>query len=251
LFFQTKHFFEKKILSLHVISFFTHLNNFYNMKKMKFVLMAAFAAMMFFTACEIEDLDSPTITLVGGDMEVVLNAAGGFVEPGFEANDEQDGDLTANVIVTGAVDVTKIGSYEIMYSVSDKAGNKATVKRIVDVIVNQAFYTGPWSVEEVITGTNPDPNWMYNATVTASTVDPQKLIINNFGGFANFSGNVTFNKFGVITIPNQQLIGATVDGTIVGTGTTSLDGNTLTITYDVTYTAGGSDNCVGTWTKSK
>lgn len=221
------------------------------MKKMKFVLMAAFAAMMFFTACEIEDLDSPTITLVGGDMEVVLNAAGGFVEPGFEANDEQDGDLTANVIVTGTVDATKIGSYEIMYSVSDKAGNKATVKRIVDVVVNQATFTGSWAVVDVVTGDNPG-TYNYTATITPSGVNTARLLVSNFGGFdVAFVANVDFDKFGNFTVPSQPMTGSGYNGTISGTGTTGVNGLTLAINYTVNYQDGDLDNSVSTWTKSK
>jgi hypothetical protein len=223
------------------------------MKKVTFFFSTLMAALMIFSACEVEDLDNPTITLVGGDMEIVLNDPAGFTEPGFAATDEQDGDLTAQVIVTGTVDVTKIGSYEITYSVSDKAGNKTTAKRIVDVIVKQSTYLGVWSVSEVITGSNPDPNWMYSATIAASS-NQTTLLITNFGGMtSNFIANVTFDKFGKFTIPNQQLIGAGEDGTIEGEGIseTSPNGNTLTIKYKVNWVSSGTDHSVGTWTRSK
>lgn len=223
------------------------------MKRAKYFMGAAIALLMVFAACELEDLVNPTITLTGGDMEIVLNDAAGFTEPGFTATDDKDGDLTSQVIVGGdVVDVTKVGSYEITYSVSDNAGNQATVKRTVDVIVNQATYTGGWGVVEVITGSNPDPNWTYNATVTASGVDQTKILIANFGGFStNFVANVNFDKFGNFTIPNQPLTGSGYDGTLQGTGTTSQNGLTLTINYDVNYTDGDHDICAGTWTKSK
>jgi hypothetical protein len=222
------------------------------MKKMRFLMMAAVASMLVFSACDLEDLDNPVITLTGGDMEVVLNDPAGYVEPGFVANDDKDGDLTANVIVTGTVDATKIGSYEITYSVSDKAGNKASVKRKVDVIVKQANYTGSWAVNEVITGDNPDPNWNYTATIAPSGADLMKLLVTNFGGFAaTFVPSVTFDKFGNFVIPNQPMTGSGFTGTIQGTGTTSQNGNTLNITYTVNYSDGDVDNCVGTWTRSK
>lgn len=222
------------------------------MKKMRFFLMAAVATMLVFSACELEDLDNPEIALTGGDMEIVLNTAGGYVEPGFTATDAKDGDLTNNVIVTGTVDVTKIGSYEITYSVSDKAGNKATAKRKVDVIVNQATYTGSWAVNEVITGDNPDPNWNYTATIAPSGADITKILVTNFGGFAaTFVPSVTFDKFGNFTIPNQPMTGSGFTGTIEGTGTTAENGNTLNITYEVNYSDGDKDTCVGTWTRNK
>lgn len=221
------------------------------MKRLTFALSVVLAMLMVFSACETDDLDNPVITLVGGDMEIVLNDPDGFVEPGWTANDEQDGDLTNNVSVVGTVDVTKIGTYELIYSVSDKAGNKAQEKRIVDVIVNQATFAGIWSVNEEITGTNPDPNWNYTATVSASSSNTMALLISNFGGFSNFVATVIFDKFGNFTINNQSLIGAPVDGTIEGDGTTSLDGKTLFIDYEVDYTAGGTDFSEGVWTKAK
>jgi len=222
------------------------------MKKMKFFLMAVVATMLVFSACETDDLDAPVILLLGdAEMNIVLNGPA-FTDPGFTATDEQDGDLTNNVIVTGTVDEKKIGTYEIMYSVSDKAGNKTSVKRTVNVIVEQATYVGTWAVNEVITGDNPDPNWNYTATVSASGVDNMKILIANFGGFTtNFVANVTFDKFGNFTIPTQPLTGSGFNGTMVGSGTTAANGATLTIEYDVTYSDGDKDKGVGTWTKSK
>lgn len=221
------------------------------MKKLTFVLSAVIAIMVVFSACETEDLDAPVITLVGGDMEIVLNDPDGFVEPGWLAEDEEDGDLTNNVIVTGTVDVTKIGSYELIYSVSDNAGNKSQVKRIVDVIVEQDTYVGSWAVVDVVTGDNPG-TWNYNASIAGSSVNTMRLLVTNFGGWATaFVANVDFDKFGNFTVPNQPMTGSGYNGTIEGTGTTSDDGLTLTIEYDVNYSDGDFDQSVSTWTKSK
>jgi hypothetical protein len=222
------------------------------MKRMKFLLMAVVATMLVFSACETDDLDAPTILLLGDlEMDIVLKGPA-FTDPGYTATDEQDGDLTNNVIVTGTVDVNKIGSYEIIYSVSDKAGNKTSVKRTVNVIVEQATYVGAWSVNEVITGDNPDPNWNYSAAITASGVNNMRILIANFGGYTtNFIANVDFDKFGNFTIPNQPLTGSGFNGNITGTGSTSDNGNQLIITYDVEYSDGDKDKGVGTWTKSK
>ena len=56
-----------------------------------------------------------------------------FVDPGYEAHDVRDGNLTANVTVTGAVDVNSTGTYVLTYSVADAAGNTATATRTVTV----------------------------------------------------------------------------------------------------------------------
>jgi hypothetical protein len=224
------------------------------MKKISFVLGIAVAIVLAFSACETEDLVNPVITLTGADtINIVLNDPNGFTDPGFTATDDKDGDITNQVITTGAVDVAKIGSYELTYSVSDNAGNQASVKRIVNVIVEQATYAGIWNVVEVITGDHPDPSWNYSATVAASGTDQMKLLITNFGGFATFTANITFDKFGNFTIPNQPVIGTTEAATIEGEGTstTSDDGATLTIKYKVVWASSGTDHSVGTWTKAK
>ena len=67
-------------------------------------------------------------------MTIYLGAT--FKEPGFNAYDNCDDDITSKVEVSGSVDSAKIGIYTITYKVSDTAGNTATVKRVVNVISN-------------------------------------------------------------------------------------------------------------------
>lgn len=52
---------------------------------------------------------------------------------GVTAKDDVDGDLTKSIKVSGSVDTHKAGEYTLTYTVSDKAGNIATVTRIVTV----------------------------------------------------------------------------------------------------------------------
>ena len=56
-----------------------------------------------------------------------------FVDPGYEAHDARDGNLTANVTVTGTVDVNSTGTYVLTYSVADAAGNTDSKTRTVTV----------------------------------------------------------------------------------------------------------------------
>ncbi len=57
-----------------------------------------------------------------------------YVEPGFSAIDNLDGNITNKVKVTNNVMVTKKGEYEIIYEVKDENNNKSRAKR--KVIVN-------------------------------------------------------------------------------------------------------------------
>jgi hypothetical protein len=76
---------------------------------------------------------APVIELVGGDVLQII-AGSTFVEPGYTATDDVDGDLSSQVVVKGKVDPKKAGNYSIFYSVQDMAGNNsALVKRTVIV----------------------------------------------------------------------------------------------------------------------
>lgn len=70
----------------------------------------------------ITDLTGPEITLKG-DKELSITINTKYEEPGYEAIDKLDGDLTKNVIVTNNIDITKLGNYEVVYEVKDNAGN--------------------------------------------------------------------------------------------------------------------------------
>jgi len=77
------------------------------------------------------DTEAPTISLVGGNM--TIEEGGTFVEPGYSATDNVDGDLTNSVTVTGSVDTSVPGTYLRTYSVTDAAGNTGTATRTVVV----------------------------------------------------------------------------------------------------------------------
>ena len=52
---------------------------------------------------------------------------------GIKALDKEDGDLTSKIVITGTVDTTKAGKYELVYSVKDSKGAERTVKAGVTV----------------------------------------------------------------------------------------------------------------------
>ena len=64
---------------------------------------------------------------------MTVEAGSEFSDPGYTATDNYDGDLTDKVSVTGAVDTSKPGDYEIKYSVADSSKNEGEVKRTVHV----------------------------------------------------------------------------------------------------------------------
>lgn len=77
------------------------------------------------------DVNAPTITGVE-DVEITI---GDPFDPmdGVSATDEVDGDVTADITISGTVDVNTVGNYDLIYSVTDSDGNFASETRRVVV----------------------------------------------------------------------------------------------------------------------
>lgn len=87
---------------------------------------------------EITDIEKPTLTLKG-EKTLYLELNQQFNEPGYEANDHCDGDLTKDVIVEGSVDTTKSGEYKLTYKIKDKQGNENIAIRTVFVYTKNSY----------------------------------------------------------------------------------------------------------------
>lgn len=81
------------------------------------------------------DITPPVITL-SDSRPYVLPLGIAYADSGATANDDIDGDITANIVVDASgVDINTLGSYSVFYNVSDAAGNAATtVSRTVNVV---------------------------------------------------------------------------------------------------------------------
>ena len=78
-------------------------------------------------------VSGPSLTLIG-DSEINLEYGDTFVDPGVNATDIEDGDLTNSVVVTGTVDDSTLGTYNLVYEVTDSDGYIDTVNRTVNII---------------------------------------------------------------------------------------------------------------------
>ncbi|MCD7839762.1 MAG: DUF5011 domain-containing protein [Erysipelotrichaceae bacterium] len=76
---------------------------------------------------------TPPIIYGVDDVTILLNDTFDEME-GVSAYDETDGWMTSSIDVDGVVNTHMVGDYEIVYSVSDSAGNKTEVTRVVSVI---------------------------------------------------------------------------------------------------------------------
>lgn len=105
------------------------------------------------------DPNAPIITLAGGDLSFIV-AGENYEEPGCTAMDFRDGDLSANVIVSGDVDGNLPGIYTLKYSITNSIGVEAVKERIIYVIPKQDG-SAPVNPDEVglpTPGTTIEPN---------------------------------------------------------------------------------------------
>lgn len=80
-----------------------------------------------------EDKTSPVLTLKGNQI-LTLYVGTNYVESGYQAIDNCDGDLTEKVKVTGQVNTEKTGSYTLTYQVQDSSQNESQITRTINVI---------------------------------------------------------------------------------------------------------------------
>ena len=78
------------------------------------------------------DATPPTITLSGA-ATINLQLGATFSDPGATATDDVEGDISTAIQSTGQVDTAVLGTYILTYTVSDTAGNSASVTRTVHV----------------------------------------------------------------------------------------------------------------------
>ena len=84
-----------------------------------------------------KDILAPVIQLKG-EQEMILDFGAEFVEPGWIATDECDGDISQNVVVEGEVNSKEQGEYTYLYSVTDSSGNTGTIRRKIKVLDTSA-----------------------------------------------------------------------------------------------------------------
>lgn len=83
------------------------------------------------------DTVKPVITIKGSN-PVTVSLKSTYNDTGATATDNVDGDLTSKITVTNNVNTNMVGTYTVVYTVSDSSGNIATTSRTVNVVNNTA-----------------------------------------------------------------------------------------------------------------
>lgn len=86
-----------------------------------------------------EDKINPSIELKG-KRTIYIYEGNSYIEAGYTAFDNCDGDITDKVVSTGNVDTNTIGTYNITYEVKDSSGNSFNTDREVIVIKKPNYY---------------------------------------------------------------------------------------------------------------
>ena len=110
----------------------------------------------------VTDKMKPELVLEGDDtMELMLGET--FEEPGYRAADENGGDITGDVKVTGT-ELTRAGENQIKYTVSDSRGNTTQLMRSVNVLPNTEYDAAglPVCMYHYVYDENDPPEDLYN-----------------------------------------------------------------------------------------
>jgi hypothetical protein len=193
------------------------------------------------------DFKAPVITLKGDDY-LTISRNSTFEDPGATAIDNVDGDISNRIQVSGLVDSSQFGIYNLVYTVTDVAGNAATpVVRNVEVVFGRDDYLGSYEVD---LDDNCSATFQLNTSqdVTAGSTANQ-IIFNNFMPLLGGSVPATVNGFQVTMEPTNLQTFFNVSGS----GTMDSEGKVLVMTITIENTipfVGGTETCTATYTKN-
>ncbi len=91
---------------------------------------------------------APTLVLIG-ENSITLTEGEAYVDPGYQANDDKDGDITGKVVIEGTVNSEKAGFYTILYSVTDSDSLTSSLTRKVTVVSKETTLTLELKGEEI------------------------------------------------------------------------------------------------------
>lgn len=100
--------------------------------EIKYSIKKIFFTKRIYRKVKVIDKEKPIITLKG-ESEITLEKEKEYKELGYSATDNYDGDITKRVKINGKVDISKIGTYELKYSVKDSSNNEFIITRKINI----------------------------------------------------------------------------------------------------------------------
>jgi len=139
------------------------------------------------------DTTKPVITLIG-PAQITINKGAFYTSTGATAVDNKDGVL--EVVTTGDVDTSKVGTYILTYTATDSAGNKATTTRTIIVkALGEADTTKPVITLIGSSEVTVDKGATYTVKGGATAIDNKDGVVEVLT-----TGTVDTNKVGVYRI---------------------------------------------------
>ena len=95
-----------------------------------FIITSTF---IYFKFIKQNKIEIPKITLTGKNI-ITLYQGQNYQEPGYEAEDPTDGNITQNVQIKGKINSNKLGTYELIYTATNSKGETAKAHRFIKII---------------------------------------------------------------------------------------------------------------------
>lgn len=77
---------------------------------------------------------TPPVVVLNGSAEVTVELGDTYTELGATATDADGNFGTDGIVITGSVDTSSVGIYELTYSATDLSGNEGSITRTVSVV---------------------------------------------------------------------------------------------------------------------
>ena len=170
------------------------------------------------------DEDYPSIELKGSST-ITIAEGNQYNDLGAIASDNYDGDLTEKIVVdTSNVDMNTIGTYKVVYKVTDSSGNTSETERVVNVVkkgadnqkvavLNYHFFYETW-----------DENCHESICLKMDKFREQLKYLKDNGYYTLTIDEFVKWMYGEINIPEKSVLITIDDG---AHGTSKINGNHL------------------------
>lgn len=142
----------------------------------------------------VQEFTPPELQLLGANAYV--RAGEEFIESGYTASDDIDGDVTANVIVSGILDTNTPGIYNLTYTAFDSSLNQTSLNRTVYVYEPQSEDLRINPTEKIVYLTFDDGPGQYTEllldTLDKYNIDVTFFVTNQFSAYQEYIGDAYF-----------------------------------------------------------
>lgn len=134
------------------------------------------------------DFIPPVIRLIG-DARIKIDQCATYEELGATAIDNTNGDISANIQITGNINSNEVGVYNVSYTVSDGSGNFANpVTRTIEVMESAVTTSPDQSIEKHtaqesigldIVDLGPDTQMVRTIEIVKGTINKKSPLVNH------------------------------------------------------------------------